>query len=147
MAKLNFQQPLLQSSVTHDPWFAAQEINSYKNVCWKELCCLHIYLFIYETIICFFRVLCWRERKLKDNFLQTCQPWKTFLSTTRVVREYRSVCILNVIWTAQIHIHMEKTVWEWQSFTFKWLVVACILKPARDSQPEMANETSAFLNI
>ncbi len=38
MAKLNFQQPLLQSSVSHDP-------SEIKKHCWKWLCC---FLFFFQ---------------------------------------------------------------------------------------------------
>ncbi len=75
MEKLNFQQPLLQSSVSHDPseiilicWFGAQEtflliiIIIIINV--ENSCCL---IFFVETMIFFSKILCWNVFKQKTN--------------------------------------------------------------------------------
>ncbi len=50
-AKLHFQQPSFQSSVSHDPseiilicWFAAQETFLIIIQYWKQLCCVYIFV-------------------------------------------------------------------------------------------------------
>ncbi len=50
MTKLNFPQPLLRSSLLHDPeiilicWFGAQEAFQ----CWKLLCCCDFFLEFFD---------------------------------------------------------------------------------------------------